>query len=94
MTGKPQGHGYISANVVVANPFFPVGAQIRGHEFHNSRVTNLSDAKFAYHLTRGRGMDGARDGIVYKNVLAAYTHLHALATPEWANAIIAKANKG
>ncbi len=94
MTGKPQGHGYISANVVEPNPFFEIGASIRGHEFHNSRVTNWSDATFAYRLTRGRGIDGARDGIVYKNVLAAYTHLHALATPEWANAIIAKAQAG
>jgi len=94
MAGKPQGHGYTSANVVEANPFFPVGAQIRGHEFHNSRVANLSDATFAYHLTRGHGIDGARDGIVYKNVLAAYTHLHALATPEWAKAMIAKAKIG
>jgi cobyrinic acid a,c-diamide synthase len=94
MTGAPQGHGYTSVNVVEANPFFAIGAQIRGHEFHNSRVTNSSDATFAYHLTRGRGIDGARDGIVYKNVLAAYTHLHALATPEWANAIIAKAKQG
>ena len=95
MTGKPQGHGYVELQVCDANPFFPIGAQIRGHEFHNSRLDlqglqNLPGLRFAYHLTRGRGMDDARDGIVYKNVLASYTHLHALATPEWANALVAR----
>ncbi|MBI5304557.1 MAG: hydrogenobyrinic acid a,c-diamide synthase (glutamine-hydrolyzing) [Chloroflexi bacterium] len=94
MTGKPQGHGYISIEVSKTNPFFSIGTQIRGHEFHNSRVTNLNDPRFAYHVTRGRGIDGAHDGIVYKNVLAAYTHVHALATPEWAGAIVAKAKTG
>lgn len=91
MTGKPQGHGYTNIVVDGANPFFKIGAQIRGHEFHNSRVTNLDSVSFAYSLSRGRGIDGARDGIVYKNVLASYTHLHALATPEWAEAIAARA---
>ena len=97
MTGKPQGHGYVELQVCDANPFFPIGAQIRGHEFHNSRLDlqglqNLPGLRFAYHLTRGRGMDDARDGIVYKNVLASYTHLHALATPEWANALVARSS--
>ena len=96
MTGKPQGHGYISADVVAANPFFPIGATLRGHEFHNSKINlegfaDLPGLTCAYRLTRGRGLDGARDGIVYKNVLAAYMHVHALATPEWAHAFVARA---
>ena len=33
------------------------------------------------------------DGIVYKNVLATYTHLHALGVPQWAGAFIALANQ-
>jgi cobyrinic acid a,c-diamide synthase len=90
MTGKPQGHGYINAVVDGANPFFPIGAPIRGHEFHNSRVINLNSVSFAYSISRGRGIDNMCDGIVYKNVLASYTHLHALATPEWAEAIVAR----
>ena len=32
-------------------------------------------------------MDGL-DGICYKNVLATYTHLHALGCPEWAEGMI------
>ena len=96
MTNKPQGHGYVELEVVGENPLFARGAELRGHEFHNSRIDltgfqDLSGLNLAYRVTRGRGLDGARDGIVYKNVLASYTHLHALSTPEWATAFIAKA---
>ena len=34
----PQGHGYCDLVVDGANPFFPVGTTLRGHEFHYSRV--------------------------------------------------------
>jgi len=91
MTGQPQGHGYVELNVVGENPFFARGAQLRPHEFHNSRVISLDETHLAFRLARGRGIARQRDGIVYKNVLAAYTHLHALATPEWAPAFVARA---
>ena len=99
MTGKPQGHGYVELEVVGENPLFARGAKLRGHEFHNSRIdltgfANVSGLGIAYGVTRGRGLDGQRDGIVYKNVLASYAHLHALATPEWASAFVARAKAG
>jgi cobyrinic acid a,c-diamide synthase len=47
----------------------------------------------AYHMSRGHGIDGKGDGFVYKNVLAAYTHLHALGTPEWSAALVKKARE-
>ena len=31
------------------------------------------------------------DGLCYKNVLATYTHLHALGSPEWADGLVKKA---
>ncbi|MEW6192990.1 MAG: hypothetical protein AB1507_06510, partial [Bacillota bacterium] len=40
---------------------------------------------------RGCGINGVVDGVVYKNTLAAYCHLHALAVPEWAPAVVARA---
>lgn len=98
MTGKPQGHGYVELEVIGDNPLFARGAKLRGHEFHNSAIDveslqNLPALGVAYRVTRGRGLDGARDGIVYKNVLASYTHLHALSTREWASAFVAKARE-
>ncbi|MCX6030918.1 MAG: cobyrinate a,c-diamide synthase [Chloroflexi bacterium] len=92
MTARPQGHGYIVADVTGANPFFPAGAILRGHEFHNSRLVNLAaDLETAYHLSRGRGLGGGRDGLVYRNVLTSYTHLHAAGAPGWAEGLVVRA---
>ncbi|HWR73408.1 MAG TPA: cobyrinic acid a,c-diamide synthase, partial [Nitrospirota bacterium] len=39
-------------------------------------------------MRRGIGIDGKADGLVYKNIVASYTHLHALGTPEWAPGLV------
>lgn len=58
--------------------------EIRAHEFHYSSVDNLSkNTRFAYEVLRGYGIDGRHDGIVYKNVLASYSHLRDVATHRW-----------
>jgi cobyrinic acid a,c-diamide synthase len=94
ITARPQGHGYVDLEVMGENPLFPTGTILRGHEFHNSRVTRLESPAFAYRVTRGWGLDGRHDGLVYKNVLAAYTHLHALGTPQWAADFVRLARGG
>ncbi len=94
ITARPQGHGYVGLEVIGDNPLFPTGTILRGHEFHNSRVTRLESPAFAYRVTRGWGLDGRHDGLVYKNVLAAYTHLHALGTPQWAADFVRLARGG
>ncbi len=91
MCQRPQGHGYVMAEVTMENPLFPEGLTIRGHEFHHSKLHKLNGIKFVYQISRGHGIDGKRDGVVYKNVFASYTHLHALGTPEWAEAFVALA---
>jgi cobyrinic acid a,c-diamide synthase len=89
---KPQAHGYVVAQAGDDSTFLDSGVIIKGHEFHYSRVAEPGAVSvMAYRMTRGSGIDGARDGLVYKNVVAAYTHLHALATPEWAPAMLRKA---
>jgi cobyrinic acid a,c-diamide synthase len=88
----PQGHGYVEARVVGDNPFFARETILRGHEYHHSRVVNLdASMPLAYDLARGRGIGENGDGIVYRNVLAAYTHLHALGAPQWAPALVEQA---
>jgi cobyrinic acid a,c-diamide synthase len=42
-------------------------------------------------MKKGVGVVGKRDGICHKNVLATYTHLHALGTPVWAKAMVRNA---
>jgi len=90
---RPQGHGYTIFKVERENPYFDVGSEIRGHEFHYSRVSHWTGDKneLIFHMQRGVGIAKDRDGILYKNVLATYTHLHAVGTPQWAPALVRRA---
>ena len=92
---RPQGHGYTIIKVEGKNPYYEVGAEIRGHEFHYSRVSKWAGAKndLVFRMKRGAGIDKDRDGILYKNVLATYTHVHALGVPGWAEALVRNALK-
>ncbi|MFH1416862.1 MAG: cobyrinate a,c-diamide synthase [Planctomycetota bacterium] len=91
---KPQGHGYVELETVRENAFFPIGESLRGHEFHYTCVQSAAeDLTFAFRVRRGHGFDGRRDGLCYRNVLASYTHLHALGTECWAPSLIRAAEK-
>jgi cobyrinic acid a,c-diamide synthase len=87
---KPQGHGYVALETVRDNPFYSTGESIRGHEFHYTymRSPQADDLTFAFRVVRGHGFDGERDGVCYRNVLASYTHMHALGTKTWAPALV------
>jgi cobyrinic acid a,c-diamide synthase len=89
MTERPQGHGYVSATVTRENPFYPVGLQLRGHEFHNSRLKiDSNGTPGALSMQRGTGMGAGIDGLTYRQVFAAYTHLHSDGAPGWADALV------
>lgn len=91
---RPQAHGYTVLEVRRPNPFFDSGVILRGHEFHYSRIVNPAGLpETAFGVQRGVGIDGKTDGVIYKNVLAAYTHVHALGTPEWAQGLVNKARE-
>jgi cobyrinic acid a,c-diamide synthase len=95
MTPRPQGHGYVLGRVSTGNPFIPEGVQVRGHEFHHSRVRRTDLAfETAYHLDYGKGLGDCRDGIVYRNLLASYTHLHVQGAPGWAETLAGKRSPG
>ena len=86
---RPQGHGYTVLEVDRQNPYYPVGELLKGHEFHYSKavMTNEEDVNFVFKVSRGRGVDGQRDGLCKKNLLATYTHIHAAGDPRWANSV-------
>lgn len=92
---RPQGHGYTIARVARPNPFFETGQTIRGHEFHYSSVRLLEEnpGVMAFEMERGRGLENGLDGLCRNNVLATYTHIHALGTPQWAPALVSKARQ-
>jgi cobyrinic acid a,c-diamide synthase len=92
---RPWGHGYASLEAEGDNAFFARGTVVRGHEFRYSYAQEIpyEQLRFAFAVRRGRGFDGERDGLVYKNVLASFTHFHALASPEWGVGVLREARR-
>ncbi|HHY94173.1 MAG TPA: hypothetical protein GX513_04055 [Firmicutes bacterium] len=96
MRERPQGHGYVEAEVVGENPYFVPGQVIRGHEFHHSAPVlggegHIPGGEFVFRLKRGTGFGQGRDGLRWGSVFAAYTHIHVLGCPGWASALVAQA---
>jgi cobyrinic acid a,c-diamide synthase len=46
------------------------------------------DLTYAFDVVRGHGVDGKHDGIVYKNLLACYTHFRSLQGYNWADRFV------
>lgn len=92
---KPQAHGYTVLKAEGENPYYPEGTEIKGHEFRYSRVEEWDGdaSRLALRMERGVGFVDGRDGLVFRNVLALYAHIHALGTTSWAPALIAKARE-
>jgi len=93
MHARPVGRGYVQLRETGHGPWpaRPAGAPalIRAHEFHYSSVENLAPGlAFAYTVERGHGIDGRRDGIVYKNLVASYAHLRDVAEHRWARRFV------
>jgi cobyrinic acid a,c-diamide synthase len=93
MHGKPVGRGYVRLKETATHPWPRLSSsdgEIRGHEFHYSSLENLGTGiTYVFDVLRGHGIDGQRDGIVYKNVLACYAHLRSLNTYNWAERFVA-----
>jgi len=87
MHERPQGRGYVRLVETEAHPWpgSEAGpATISAHEFHYSGLENLADGvHFAYRVERGHGIDGQHDGIVYRNLLASYTHMRDTGGNHW-----------
>jgi cobyrinic acid a,c-diamide synthase len=94
MHERPQGRGYVRLCETADMPW--PGApeprqEIAAHEFHYSALENLDqDVVYAYEILRGTGIDGSHDGIVYKNLLANYTHMRDVTDNHWARRFVAK----
>lgn len=91
---RPVGHGYTRVKVTGENPFYPVGSVIKGHEFRYSSVLNIDcgPEDMAFTMERGKGIKDKKDGFCKNSVFATYTHIHALGTPFWAEALVGKAS--
>ena len=85
LTRERQGLSYVLARGSESNFLFP-GAEIRGHEFHYTRLHPLSGAHYAYRVMRGSGIDGSSDGLMIRRTIGTYMHQHALSNQEWGRA--------
>ncbi len=102
MHGKPVGRGYVRVRSTgqCRWPGEETGRELLAHEFHYSSLENVGPGlTYAFEVKRGHGIDGKRDGIVYKNLLACYTHFRSLHGYNWAKRFIdfvreVKANRG
>ena len=87
MYDRPQGRGYVMLEETGSGPWsHGAAAPIPAHEFHYSRLENLEPReplRFDYRVLRGTGIDGAHDGLVYKNLLACYSHLRDAGQHRW-----------
>lgn len=93
MHSKPVGRGYVHLKEAADHPWPRPEASahlIRAHEFHYSKLDNLpANMRYAYHVERGYGIDGERDGLIVNNLLASYTHLRTIGSCYWATRFVA-----
>jgi cobyrinic acid a,c-diamide synthase len=99
MHGKPVGRGYVRVRSTGHGPWPGEisGRELLAHEFHYSSLENVpGDLTYAFQVTRGHGIDGKHDGIVYRNLLACYTHFRSLRDYNWAERFVdfVRAKKG
>ena len=89
MYERPQGRGYVRLKETRHHcwPRLADSGQapvIAAHEFHYSALENLdAEPTYAFEVLRGAGIDGRHDGLVYKNMLAGYTHMRAAGDNDW-----------
>ena len=94
MHDRPQGRGLVELEETEHHPWaLDDGAErgngIAAHEFHYAALSNIDEGiRFAYRVKRGAGIDGVNDGIVYRNILASFTHLRNSSRSPWARRFI------
>jgi len=85
MTEKVQGLSYVIAKSLEDNLISKKDEVFRGHEFHYTKIdTRYQQPNFAFDILRGKGIANNKDGIVLKNTLANFIHIHACSCPNFA----------
>lgn len=92
---KPQGRGYVQLEQTEYFPWPVIEGKndhsaLSGHEFHYSQMINITEQyRYAFNVKRGTGLDGEHDGIIYKNLLASYSHLRHTNQCQWISSYLA-----
>lgn len=99
MHSRPQGRGYVKLEETGHGLWStaltdPSPAIINTHEFHYSAPTKSSlqslakESQFAYRVRRGYGVNGDSDGIIYRHVLANYSHMRHVKNNPWVDRFV------
>ena len=91
MHEKPQGRGYVNLQETDVMPWPKINKQTiyPAHEFHYSRLEHVAkSANMAYKVLRGEGIGNGLDGMVYKNLLATYSHQRFTQSNPWTRRFI------
>ncbi len=85
MENKRQGLGYVIVDPIYDNVICKRGDTFRAHEFHWSKLLDIPDDNvFAYNTRKSNGSKSGFDGLLNKNVLASYSHVHFSSNPKLA----------
>ena len=94
MEQQRQAHGYSHIVVQDDHPWLTSGSDFMCHEHHHSKAVRIGeDIRFAYKNTRGQGIINNKDGAIYKNTVAGYAHVNAIADPIWAPSFVSAAKR-
>ncbi|PHQ37767.1 cobyrinic acid a,c-diamide synthase [Halorubrum persicum] len=76
MRDRYQALDHVALRATRDAPTASAGTTLRGHEFHYSEADPAPDARFAFEVERGTGIDGDRDGLIEHRTLGTYCHVH------------------
>jgi len=90
---RPAGCGYLELESRAESVWFGHGERVRAHEFHYSKPAAEVDLGCQFDVSRGFGLTGKKDGLLYRNLFASYAHFHAAANPGWADRFVSLASE-
>jgi cobyrinic acid a,c-diamide synthase len=84
--------GYVTWRACGDTPLGPAGTEVRGHEYHYSRLEPLGDLRPLARLHRP-GQEARPDGFVQGRLLAGYAHLHFGSNPAAVESLLGRGDQ-
>jgi cobyrinic acid a,c-diamide synthase len=88
MTDRLVRFGYVEVELMQQCLLGRRGTVLRGHSFHYSRSTPTDELPAAFHARYSLSGKSGAEGVIYRNVLASYIHLHFGGAPSMAAAFV------
>ncbi len=92
MTEKLQNFGYVEVEFLADTIIGPAGTKVRAHEFHHSKIIG-EEPEYVLDLKKSPARSW-RGGVLAKNVLASYPHIHFLSCPALAENFLQACRRG